>query len=133
VGDRNSPAEATDKVNCVLNVAQNLHDDYWCRLHMIPQTTPYFRLPIHDDDIASEKYIKNLNCILDLADTNQWYPLLIHCLAGCHRSMTVAVYAEWRLQGRKSLEQIQQRVRQLLLNPHETGIFHKSLLQHMKS
>lgn len=129
-GDRHSPAETTD-AKSVLNVAQNLDDYYWPRIGHVAQTVPYFRIAKHDDDVVDALHVANIDCILDLIERNNWYPVLIHCQAGCHRSMTTAVYAQWRLQGKQGVDGIMSLVRQLLLNPGG-GIYYQTFMAHMK-
>lgn len=130
-GDRHAILEGSNQIKSVLNVAQNLRDNYWIRISAIPQTIPYFRLSKHDDDIVDEIHIKNIDSILDMIERNNWYPTLVHCLAGCHRSMTTAVYAQWRLQGRQGVDGLLARVDQLLLNPGH-GEYYKTFMAYIR-
>lgn len=82
-----------DRVRAILNVAHNL-DDVGYRTSMFDPLVPYFRLALDDDSVLSDVYYKSLLRIIELVGENKWFPFLVHCRAGQHRSPNVAVVSE---------------------------------------
>lgn len=91
--------ESAWEVNAVLNVAHNLNDVPYFPL-AFPNVVPYFRIARADEEEVDDEYFANLLTIIEMVRRNSWFPLLVHCRAGAHRSPNVAVVAEAIYSGR---------------------------------
>ncbi len=96
-GDRTSPFETLDKVQCVINVAHHLRPEYFAALKLLPYTTLYLRLAKKDREDVDLKYLLALRYFVGYArDTNK-LPLLTHCRMGGHRGPSSAIAAAFFL------------------------------------
>jgi len=105
-GDRACPTDdEAQEVGAVLNVATNLSLDFpedpdhppSYDFFGFPEATPYFRLPVDDDAHVTREYLWDVVAIIEMVERNNWFPLLIHCWKGLHRSPALAVYAAFHL------------------------------------
>lgn len=104
-------------------------------MNNVNQNIPYFRIGRDDYSPVDTNYIKDLDVIFGMIERNKWYPTLVHCLAGVHRSPAAAIYAQWRLEGRskKSLDRIRVEARQLCSAMQETLPYHASLMTYCEN
>jgi len=98
-GDRLSIGEEVP--GAVINLADNLSINYHnpdepsdYEFLSLPETVPYFRLSIDDNTEVEPHFLVSLEQFIHLSQRMGWFPLLIHCWEGRHRSPTTAVFAE---------------------------------------
>lgn len=115
-GNWSAPFECIGQVGSIINVAHNFSERrgrhvYWQRLREIPHTTMYFRLARKDRENVDDKYLFQLECILDAVENAGKLPLLTHCQLGGHRGPTSAIMSAWYLGNlkRELLVELQER------------------------
>jgi protein-tyrosine phosphatase len=133
-GNVDSPRECLHEAKAVICLAEN---GELVAPHISPYavqipagcTRPHFWLPRNDFNAVDDQYMRTLVGALATVDSAGLYPLLIHCLAGVHRSPSVAIYAAVRLGG--DYESLHARAKEL--RPEmEYHDFSKSMHARMK-
>ena len=131
-GDKHAVAEVGNDIKSVLNVSQNQSERYFDRLKKLPQIIPYFRLGRPDREEMNRAYLQNLDAITDIIIKNGWYPCLVHCVAGGHRSPAAAVYLAWKISGKTkfALQALRTQMLTLKLDVAINRPYHRSLFQY---
>src|SRR5882724_5842851 len=96
-GDVAAIGECGSSAKSILNVSQNQTENFWGYFTKLPQTVPYFRLGRDDVEPVDDDYMYAVFAVLGIVKSLNWFPLLIHCVAGYHRSPAIAIVAEYLL------------------------------------
>jgi hypothetical protein len=131
-GDRHAISEAPTQIHSVLNVSHNQRGSYFNSMKQLPQEVPYFRLGRKDRYEMDVEYLRALNGVADIIIANKWYPCLVHCLVGGHRSPGAAVFLGWRIANR-SLEALGKLRAEMLRLRSDVAInqpYHRSLYEY---
>lgn len=127
-GDVAALGECGLSAKAVLNVSQNQRENYWGEFAKLPQAVPYFRLGRDDVDPVNDEYMGAVIAVLRIVESRNWFPLLVHCVAGHHRSPAVAIVAEHLFSG-EPLADVRARAKALLPGMFTEMPFHASVMQ----
>lgn len=139
-GDMNSPVEQAGNYRSLIDLASNYTaDDKHYRLSQVPNNIPILRFPTNEDQPLNGSEILFLERIYDVIHAGNFYPLLIHCMAGQCRSPMVAVHAEFMNQVIKgngyktdSFIAIYSKMRVLRFDIDDKRAFHADLKAHLR-
>lgn len=134
-GNWQSIGECPQPPGSILNVSQNQRRRYYALLRNIDQTIPYFRLGRHDDSAVDGRYLGRLASVADTIVSQQLFPVLVHCVAGGHRSPAAAIYLAWRMAGQRlaDLEMLKVHAKTIRGKIETTRAYHQSLMAYCES